>query len=179
MADAKKLTMDELLEQNAELAKKTVAGDTLKGIVTSVKKHEILIDLGAQGTGLVSRKEASFARNLNVGDEVTASVVDAEMPDGTVLLSLRKAVKDKGWDEIQAKFDNAEIVEIQPFDANRGGLLVEYEGIRGFLPVLNFLRNTIRELDRQIKMKFSRDSIRLSEKRFVFVFLMQTRKRTS
>ena len=92
MADAKKLTMDELLEQNAELAKKTVAGDTLKGIVTSVKKHEILIDLGAQGTGLVSRKEASFARNLNVGDEVTASVVDAEMPDGTVLLSLRKAV---------------------------------------------------------------------------------------
>ena len=135
MADAKKLTMDELLEQNAELAKKTVAGDTLKGIVTSVKKHEILIDLGAQGTGLVSRKEASFARNLNVGDEVTASVVDAEMPDGTVLLSLRKAVKDKGWDEIQAKFDNAEIVEIQPFDANRGGLLVEYEGIRGYLPV--------------------------------------------
>ena len=135
MANAKKLSFDELLEQNAELAKKTAVGDTIKGVVTSVKKHEILIDLGSQGTGLVSRKEASFARNLNVGDEVTASVVDTEMPDGTVLLSLRKAVKDKGWDEIQVKFENAEIVEIQPFDANRGGLLVEYEGIRGFLPV--------------------------------------------
>ena len=135
MADAKKLSFDELLNENAELAKRTVVGDTIKGIVTSVKKHEILIDLGTQGTGLVSRKEASFARNLNVGDEVTASVVDTEMPDGTVLLSLRKAVKDKGWDEIQVKFDNAEIVEVQPFDANRGGLLVEYEGIRGFLPV--------------------------------------------
>ena len=57
------------------------------------------------------------------------------MEDGMVLLSLRKAVKDKGWDEIQAKLDSAEIVEITPFDANRGGLLVEYEGIRGFLPV--------------------------------------------
>ncbi|MBQ1528120.1 S1 RNA-binding domain-containing protein [Candidatus Saccharibacteria bacterium] len=135
MANAKKLSFDELLNENAELAKRTVVGDTIKGIVTSVKKHEILIDLGTQGTGLVSRKEASFARNLNVGDEVTASVVDTEMPDGTVLLSLRKAVKDKGWDEIQVKFDNAEIVEVQPFDANRGGLLVEYEGIRGFLPV--------------------------------------------
>ncbi|MBQ3293655.1 S1 RNA-binding domain-containing protein [Candidatus Saccharibacteria bacterium] len=135
MANAKKLSFDELLSENAELAKRTVVGDTIKGIVTSVKKHEILIDLGTQGTGLVSRKEASFARNLNVGDEVTASVVDTEMPDGTVLLSLRKAVKDKGWDEIQVKFDNAEIVEVQPFDANRGGLLVEYEGIRGFLPV--------------------------------------------
>lgn len=135
MANAKKLSFDELLNGNAELAKRTAVGDTVKGIVTSVKKHEILIDLGTQGTGLVSRKEASFARNLNVGDEVTASVVDTEMPDGTVLLSLRKAVKDKGWDEIQVKFDNAEIVEVQPFDANRGGLLVEYEGIRGFLPV--------------------------------------------
>lgn len=135
MANAKKLSFDELLNENAELAKRTVVGDTIKGIVTSVKKHEILIDLGTQGTGLVSRKEASFARNLKVGDEVTASVVDTEMPDGTVLLSLRKAVKDKGWDEIQVKFDNAEIVEVQPFDANRGGLLVEYEGIRGFLPV--------------------------------------------
>ncbi|MBR3594911.1 S1 RNA-binding domain-containing protein [Candidatus Saccharibacteria bacterium] len=135
MANAKKISFDELLAEHEDLAKRTAAGDTLKGIVTSVKKHEILIDLGIQGTGLVSRKEASFARNLKVGDEVTASVVDAEMADGTVLLSLRKAVKDKGWDEIQVKFDNAEIVEIQPFDANRGGLLVEYEGIRGFLPV--------------------------------------------
>ena len=78
MADAKKVNFDELLEQNAELAKRTAAGDTVKGVVTSVKKHEILIDLGIQGTGLVSRKEAGFARNLHVGDEVTASVVDTE-----------------------------------------------------------------------------------------------------
>ena len=135
MANAKKMTMDELLAGAENSVKKAIAGDTVEGKVLSVKKHEILIDLGAQGVGLVPRREASFARNLNVGDEVTASVIDAEMGDGFVLLSLRKAVKDKGWDEIQAKLDNAEIVEVTPFDANRGGLLVEYEGIRGFLPV--------------------------------------------
>jgi len=132
---AKKLTMDELLAGSEESFKKVIAGDTVKGVVISVKKHEILIDLGAQGVGLVPRREASFAHNLNVGDEVSASVIEAEMDDGYVLLSLRKAVKDKGWDEIQAKLDNAETVEVTPFDANRGGLLVEYEGIRGFLPV--------------------------------------------
>ena len=135
MADAKKITMDELLASANDLIKKVVAGDTVSGTVLSVKKHEILIDLGAQGVGLVPRREASFARNLEVGQEVSASVIDPEMEDGTVLLSLRKAVKDKGWDEIQAKLDAAEIVEVTPFDANRGGLLVEYEGIRGFLPV--------------------------------------------
>ena len=135
MANAKKLTMDELLAANESSFEKAVAGSTIDGKVVSVKKHEILIDLGAQGVGLVPRREVSFARNLKPGDEVTASVIDAEMDNGYVLLSLRKAVKDKGWDEIQAKLDNAETVEVTPFDANRGGLLVEYEGIRGFLPV--------------------------------------------
>lgn len=133
--DAKKITMDELLAEAGDSLKQTVAGDTIEGKVLSVKKHEILIDLGARGVGLVPRREASFARNLKEGDEVTASVIDTEMKDGCVLLSLRKAVKDKGWDEIQTKLDAAEIVIVTPFDANRGGLLVEYEGIRGFLPV--------------------------------------------
>ena len=135
MADAKKITMDELLNGNESSFKKAAAGDTVAGKILSVKKHEILIDLGAQGVGLVPRREASFAKNLNVGDEVTASVIEAEMNDGYVLLSLRKAVKDKGWDEIQAKLDSAETVNVTPCDANRGGLLVDYEGIRGFLPV--------------------------------------------
>ena len=126
---------DELLAKEGESIKQAVAGDTVDGVVLSVKKHEILIDLGAKGVGLVPRREASYARNLEVGQEVTASVIDAEMEDGYVLLSLRKAVKDKGWDEIQAKLEAAEIVEVTPCDANRGGLLVEYEGIRGFLPV--------------------------------------------
>ncbi len=135
MAKANNISMDELLAASDAPLQKIITGDTVKGTVLSVKKHEILIDLGPQGIGLVSRKEASFAQNLKLGDEVSASVIDAEMPDGYVLLSLRKAVKDKGWDEIQAKFDNSETIEVVPFDANRGGLLVEYEGIRGFLPV--------------------------------------------
>lgn len=126
---------DELLASEGESIKQAVTGDTVDGVVLSVKKHEILIDLGAKGVGLVPRREASYARNLEVGQEVTASVIDAEMEDGYVLLSLRKAVKDKGWDEIQAKLEAEEIVEVTPCDANRGGLLVEYEGIRGFLPV--------------------------------------------
>lgn len=135
MANAKKYTMDDLLKNDEGASKKIIAGDTVKGTVLSVKKHEILIDLGPQGVGLVPRREASFARNLNVGDEVSASVIEAEMDDGYVLLSLRKAVKDKGWDEIFAKLESSETVDVVPFDANRGGLLVEYEGIRGFLPV--------------------------------------------
>ena len=48
---------------------------------------------------------------------------------------MRRAAKDRGWDELQQAFDNQEILDISPYDANRGGLLIELEGIRGFLPV--------------------------------------------
>ena len=129
-----KITMDELLadEQVVQPAK---VGEIIEGTVLSCKEHEILVDLGDLGVGMVPRRETMFGRNLKEGDAISASVVDPEMKDGMVLLSLRKAVKEKGWDEVIAKFDNGDIVEIEPYDANRGGLLVEYEGIRGFLPV--------------------------------------------
>ena len=79
------------------------------------------------------------------------------MGDGSILLSLRKAAKRKGWDEIQGRLDGAEVIEVTPFDANRGGLLAEYEGIRGFLPVSPaFCRNTIHELVVLIRMRFYR-----------------------
>jgi len=132
--DAEQLTMDELLLAE-EVAKKVVVGDTVEGTVLSVRKHEILVDLGARGVGMVPRREVAFGKELNVGDEVSAGVVDEEMDDGMVLLSLRKAAKDKGWDEIVVKMAAGDVVEVVPFDANRGGMLVEYEGIRGFLPV--------------------------------------------
>ncbi len=60
--------------------------------------------------GVVPRREVSFARNLNVGDEVTASVIESEMGDSSILLSLRKAAKRKGWDEIQGRLDGAEVI---------------------------------------------------------------------
>ena len=134
MADAK-ITMDDLLAQAGDSVKQLTVGETVDGTVLSVKKHEILIDLGPLGVGLVPRREVSLSKNYNVGDSVIASVIDTELEDGYSLLSLRKAAKDRGWDEVMTKLESGEIITVVPYDANRGGLLVEYEGIRGFLPV--------------------------------------------
>ena len=134
MADAK-ITMDELLAGADTSAKQLVAGEVVTGKVLSLKKHEVLIDLGAQGVGFVPRREVGFSRNISEGDEVSASVVDTELENGMSLLSLRKAVKDRGWEEVSARLESGEVIDIQPYDDNRGGLLVEYEGVRGFLPV--------------------------------------------
>lgn len=127
------ITMDDLLASTDIKQLKT--GDVVEGVVSTVHKHEIWIDLGANGVGVVMRREIGHGQKIEEGQQLLTSVVDPEMDEGYALLSLRRAAKDRGWDELQTLFDKQEILEIQPYDANRGGLLVELEGIRGFLPV--------------------------------------------
>lgn len=125
--------MDDLLaDQNF---KQLEAGDVVEGIVSSVKKHEVWIDLGARGVGIVMRREIGHGQQLEPEQTVTVSVIDPEMEEGYALLSMKRAAKDRGWDELKRMFDDQEVIEVSPYDANRGGLLVELEGIRGFLPV--------------------------------------------
>ncbi|HIA91490.1 TPA: S1 RNA-binding domain-containing protein [Candidatus Saccharibacteria bacterium] len=131
---AKDLTMDELLAE--EEVKQLKQSETIEGTVLSAHKHEIWVDLGAQGVGIVMRREIGHGnRDLKEGDSIVASIVDPELDNGVALLSLRKAAKDRGWDDLLAKFEAGEVIEVKPYDANRGGLLVEVDGIRGFLPV--------------------------------------------
>lgn len=126
------VTMDELLASTA--VKQIKTGDVVEGTVSSVRKHEVWIDLGPNGIGVIFRREVG-SNALTEGQTITASVVDPELDEGYALLSMKRATKDRGWGELQRLFDEQEIVEIIPYSANRGGLLVELEGIRGFLPV--------------------------------------------
>ncbi|HMS50159.1 MAG TPA: S1 RNA-binding domain-containing protein [Candidatus Saccharibacteria bacterium] len=127
------ITMDDLLASTDIKQLKT--GDVVEGTITSVRKHEVWIDLGPNGVGVVMRREIGHGQELIEGEQVTTSVVDPEMDEGYALLSMKRAVKDRGWDELQRVFEAGDIIEVTAYDANRGGLLVELEGIRGFLPV--------------------------------------------
>jgi small subunit ribosomal protein S1 len=129
---SKVVTMDDLLAGSS--VQQLKAGDVVEGTVSSVRKHEVWVDLGANGIGVIFRREVG-SNKLEEGGTISASVVDPELDEGYALLSMKRAVKDRGWGELQRVFDEQEIVEVQPYDANRGGLLIELEGIRGFLPV--------------------------------------------
>jgi len=127
------ITMDELLA--ASDVQPLKSGDVVEGTIVEAKKNEVWIDLGAHGMGVVPRREIARSSDLKAGEAVTVSIIEPETDEGYVVLSMRRAAKDRGWDELQRIFDAQEIIEINPYDANRGGLLVEVEGIRGFLPV--------------------------------------------
>ncbi|MCA9345814.1 S1 RNA-binding domain-containing protein, partial [Candidatus Saccharibacteria bacterium] len=92
-----KVTMDDLLTQHEVTALK--AGDVVEATISTIKKHEIWLDLGPRGIGVVMRREIGNQK-LEEGQVVSASVVDPEMEEGHALLSLKKAVKDRGWDEL-------------------------------------------------------------------------------
>jgi len=130
---SKVLSMDELLASSE--IQQLKPGDVVEGQVLSVKKHEAWIDLGANGVGVVMRREIAPGQDLEKGAAVTVSVVDPEMDEGHALLSMKRAAKDKGWDELQTVFEDKQTLEVTAYDANRGGLLIELEGIRGFMPV--------------------------------------------
>ena len=133
MSKSATLTMDDLLASIDINQLKT--GDVVEGVISSVRKHEVWVDLGPNGVGVVMRREIGYGQKLEEGEKVTISVVDPELDEGYALLSMKRAVKDRGWDELQRVHEAGEIIEVSPYDANRGGLLVELEGIRGFLPV--------------------------------------------
>lgn len=128
-----KMTMEELLA-STEISGLD-AGDVVEGTVIAAEKHEIWLDLGSRGTGLVIGREIEQSGEIKPGDTISASVLEAETEDGHAILSLKKVAKEKGWESLEERMAGSEVFAITAYDANKGGLLVEVDGIRGFLPV--------------------------------------------
>jgi len=132
------ITMEDLLASEEESFKALSTGDAVEGSIVSINKNGIWLDLGRYGGGLVvgpEIKNRSTVASLKVGDNITASVIETEFEDGNALLSLRKASKERTWTSLVKLADSKEVITAKPLDANKGGLLMEVEGVRGFLPV--------------------------------------------
>ncbi|OGI14868.1 MAG: hypothetical protein A3E38_02265 [Candidatus Moranbacteria bacterium RIFCSPHIGHO2_12_FULL_54_9] len=129
--------MDELLAKH--VVDVPEVGDVIQGVIISVASSSALVDLGPLGTGIVLGKEMRDGLGpegkLKVGTTVTATLMDYENEDGYIELSIREASYEKSWDDIEHKLTNREVVTTKVVDANKGGLMIEVNGIMGFLPV--------------------------------------------
>ncbi|MCA9349690.1 S1 RNA-binding domain-containing protein [Candidatus Saccharibacteria bacterium] len=111
-------------------------GDLIQGEVIKSLKHQIWLDLGVHGTGVITSNELEYTTvRPEIGEVISASVIEPETKYGYAVLSLKKVAKEKGWDRLTEKFENKEVFGVTPIDANKGGLIVEMEGVKGFLPV--------------------------------------------
>jgi len=115
------------------------AGDTVKGTVVSASKAEVRLDIDGILVGVVRGpelyEEAEEYANLRPGDEIEATVIEEENEDGELELSFRHAGQEKAWETLRKAFKNKETIKVKVVDANKGGLLVRYCQIQGFLPV--------------------------------------------
>lgn len=132
----KEQTMEELAQEQDEKLIPFATGDLVKCQVITNSSNRVLCDIGGLTYGFVPEKEFSFDTNdLKKGDEITANVMSMENKDGYVVLSLRRADRERLWSMLQEKMDNGTMIEVKIVGANRGGLMVEAGGIQGFLPV--------------------------------------------
>lgn len=124
-------------------------GDVCQGAVIRILPEGIFVDIGAEVEGIVPRKELehfeSGSANLKVGDEVLAYVVAPKDEKGFIVLSLERAQQEKSWHTAQELLESQEISESVVTGWNRGGLIVDFDGIDGFVPIsraTSFLRRT-------------------------------------
>jgi small subunit ribosomal protein S1 len=112
--------------------------DVVEGTVIEVSSNAIYLDIEPFGTGIVlgrEIKDGMGSAKLKEGSKVSATIIDLENEDGYIELSVREASYEKAWEDIESKRDTQEKIGTKVLSANKGGLLVEVNGISGFLPV--------------------------------------------
>jgi len=132
-------TMDELVMSLGEEAVFGFKrGQQVEGTIISATNREVLIDIGGKSEGILAAKEQLSSRDLiatmSPGDKIEATVLVPENEQGQVVLSLRKIGGEKRWEELTAKIGSSEEIDAIVVDSNRGGLILDFSGLRGFLP---------------------------------------------
>ncbi len=114
------------------------AGDLVEGTIIALARGRLYIDLPPFGTGLIYGREylnaADVLRKANAGDTITAKVVDPAGRDGYIELSLKEARQAAIWGEAEQAIAAGTIYNLTVEDANKGGLILTWQGIQGFLP---------------------------------------------
>lgn len=130
--------MEALLKQKSEYLPFLKPGDIVEGTLIEKRGSKAFVDLGNRGTGIVYGREYFAAedaiKGLEPGAALTAKVVESENEGGYVELSLREAGREKNWHDMRRRMESREPLVLKITDANRGGLILEYLGIQGFLP---------------------------------------------
>jgi len=132
--------MAELLAQEEDALDKIQPGRIVKGVVASKRPGEIFVDIGAKYEGLVEPRDLDNLSQeelatIKVGDKIPVYIIRTQSEeDEHILLSLSQARAEKDWDEAEQLFKTEEIVRSEVIGNNKGGLIVSFGHVRGFVP---------------------------------------------
>ncbi|MGH7882752.1 MAG: 30S ribosomal protein S1 [Candidatus Dormibacteraceae bacterium] len=136
--EASEMTMADFLLSDEKAFGTPKHGDIVDGVVVRVDADEVLVDIGFKAEGVISGKELGFRGDpdseLSPGDELKVYILQSENEEGNVVLSLRRAKAETTWLEAADRCQAEETLEAEVREQNKGGLIVNVLGLRGFLP---------------------------------------------
>ena len=143
--------------------KKIEEGDILTGTVVSVDEKEVVVDLKYYAEGIIPAEDYSrepgfsLKEQVNVGDEVSATVVSKDDGNGNILLSRTEAADVLAWDKLKELKDSKEVIDVVVKGIVNGGVIAYVEGVRGFIPAsklaLNYVEDTNEYLNKPIQVQ--------------------------
>ena len=116
-----------------------VAGEIKTGTIASISPGQIMVGIGAKSEGIISGQEFELIppdvfASLEVGQEIKVYVITAEDQNGNLILSYIRAVESEAWEEAVKLMNNEDIFTGKVIGYNRGGLIVSFHELQGFLP---------------------------------------------
>jgi small subunit ribosomal protein S1 len=119
-------------------------GEVIEATIVQVSKLRILVDVSGIAIGFIPERELSYeTRDLAPGDKILAYVLSTENDEGYVVLSLKRAEKEQTWRMLEEKTDSGDFLSVKVVQANKGGLLVRFGDIEGFIPVSQLSTQTL------------------------------------
>ncbi|MBA2454903.1 MAG: S1 RNA-binding domain-containing protein, partial [Chloroflexia bacterium] len=137
--DAGRAMMEQLLADPSHEYRSPQFGDVIDGTLMRVDRDELLVDIGSKSEGVIPAREFSSLseserQDLQVGNTVLVFVTQPENQDGVAIVSIDRARQEKSWRVLQQTADDNEVIEAEVVNYNKGGLLVNLDGVRGFVP---------------------------------------------
>jgi len=162
-------TMEEYLDQEEASSKRIAHGDIIDGVVVRVDPDEVLVDVGSKSEGVISSRELGTKEagtpDLQAGDRIKVFVLQPENEDGNVVLSLRRARAESVWLKAQDKQVSGELMEAEVREQNKGGLIVNILGLRGFLPTSQVSRSYSASLQELVGQRIGVKILEVNRKR--------------
>lgn len=122
-------------------------GDLVKGIIRSVEKSGILVDISYKSDGFLSNSEVQDDKAYNAGDDILVIIEKLESREGYAVLSRKKALIEEAWNEIVTASKTKDSLTVKVESKVQGGLVVSFKGIRGFIPASQVLKDKQAELE--------------------------------
>lgn len=131
-------SMDSLLEE-ALTIDLPQQGEIRTGVIASISPTQILVSIGTKSEGVIAGRELDQIEpeeraSLQAGQEVPVYVVNPEDANGNVILSYVRAREQLSWNTVETMLEGDQVFESKITGYNKGGLIVDVHGLRGFVP---------------------------------------------